>query len=149
EERSQRLEIEAPEPVMATVDRLVLREAVTNVVDNAIKYGPNGSRVVIQVSADRDRAVLEIRDEGPGVPPEHRDRIFDRFFRVDEGRSRQSGGTGLGLSIAKWAVEVNGGRISVGSGVPHGSVFRIEVPRAAASIRDDDSLVHPRRGEYT
>jgi len=149
EERSQRLDIEAPEPVMATVDRLVLREALTNVVDNAIKYGPSGSRVLIQVSADRDRAVLEVRDEGPGVPPEHRERIFDRFFRVDDGRSRQTGGTGLGLSIAKWAVDVNGGRISVGSGVPHGSVFRIELPRATASSRDDDSLVRTRRGEHT
>ena len=149
EEWNQRLEIEAPEPVIATIDRLVLREAVTNVVDNAIKYGPNGSRVLIKVSADRDRAVLEVRDEGPGVAPEHRERIFDRFFRVDEGRSRESGGTGLGLSIAKWAVEVNGGRISVNSGTPQGSIFRIEMPRTITSVRQNDSLAHPPRGVYT
>ena len=68
---------------MATVDRLVLREAVTNIVDNAIKYGPKGSRALILVSADRDRAVLEVRDEGPGVAREHREHVFDRFFRVD------------------------------------------------------------------
>jgi heavy metal sensor kinase len=148
EERNQRVEIEAPEPVIATVDRLVLREAVTNIVDNAIKYGPKGSRVLIRVSTDHDRAVLEVSDEGSGVAREHRERIFDRFFRVDEGRSRESGGTGLGLSIAKWAVEVNGGRISVDNHVPHGSIFRIEVPRASTSVRQDDSLVHPRRGEY-
>lgn len=128
EERNQRLEVAAPEPVLATVDRLVLREAVTNVVDNAIKYGPKGSRVLIQVSAEHDRARLEVRDDGPGVAPEHRERIFDRFFRVDEGRSRESGGTGLGLSIAKWAVEVNGGRISVDNGAAGGSVFRIDLP---------------------
>jgi signal transduction histidine kinase len=130
EERHQQLEVEARERVMATVDRLVLREAVTNVVDNAIKYSPNGSRVQIQVSADRDRAVLEVRDQGPGVALENRERIFDRFFRIDEGRSRDDGGTGLGLSIAKWAVEVNGGSIAVKDGAVGGSVFRIDLPIA-------------------
>jgi len=131
EERNQSLDVEASEPIKATVDRLVLREAVTNVIDNAIKYSPNGSRIRIQVHGTRDRAVLEVADEGTGVAPELRDRIFDRFFRIDEGRSRQSGGTGLGLSIAKWAVEVNGGRVSVEGGTAGGSVFRIDLPRAA------------------
>jgi len=139
EERRQTLDVDAPVPLMATVDRLVLREAVTNVVDNAIKYGPAGSRVSIRVAARRDRASIEVADEGPGVRPEHRERIFDRFFRADEGRSRQSGGTGLGLSIAKWAVEVNGGRISVEQGASSGSIFRIDLPRAVAAARLDDA----------
>jgi signal transduction histidine kinase len=112
------------------VDRLVLREAVTNVVDNAIKYGPKGSRVGLRVYAAGDRAVVEISDEGPGIAAAHRERIFDRFFRVDEGRARESGGTGLGLAIAKWAVVVNGGRISVEDGAAGGAVFRIDLPAA-------------------
>jgi heavy metal sensor kinase len=128
EERSQRLELETPEAVHATVDRLVLREAIANMLDNAIKYGPRQSRVAIRVHARDDRAIVDIVDEGPGVSPEHRERIFDRFFRVDEGRGRESGGTGLGLSIAKWAVEVNGGRISVENGAAGGAVFRIDLP---------------------
>ena len=73
-------------------------------------------------------------DEGPGVAPEHRERIFDRFFRLDEGRSRDSGGTGLGLAIARWAVDVNGGHISVAGRETGGAIFRITLPLAAPSI---------------
>ena len=148
EERNQRLEVETPEPVRTTVDRLVLREAITNILDNAIKYGPKHSRVLMRVRANRDRAVVEIGDEGPGVPPEHRERVFDRFFRVDEGRGRESGGSGLGLSIAKWAVEVNGGRISVESGAAGGSVFCIDLPRAPAAMHAQEPFTHPSRGEH-
>ncbi len=128
EERGQRFNIDAPHEISVVADRLVLREAVTNVVDNAIKYGPHGSTVDIQVRADSHQATLTIADQGPGIAVEHRERIFDRFFRVDEGRSRDRGGTGLGLAIAKWAVEVNGGRISVEGGAHGGSVFRIVLP---------------------
>jgi heavy metal sensor kinase len=128
EDRNQRLEVEAAEPVITTVDRLVLREAVMNVVDNAIKYGPNGSRVRIRAYTDRDRAVLEVVDEGPGIASEHRARIFDRFFRIDEARSRASGGSGLGLAIAKWAVDVNGGTISVDGAPGSGALLRISLP---------------------
>jgi signal transduction histidine kinase len=75
-----------------------------------------------------DHAILDIADEGAGIAAEHRERIFDRFFRLDQGRSRDSGGTGLGLAIAKWAVEVSGGRITVEDGLNGGSVFRITLP---------------------
>jgi signal transduction histidine kinase len=128
EERRLRFDIDAPDEVSIKADRLVLREAFTNVVDNAIKYGPQGSTVDIRLRVDTQQAVLTIADQGPGIAAEHRERIFDRFFRADEGRSRDLGGTGLGLAIAKWAVEVNGGRISVESGVESGSVFRIVLP---------------------
>jgi signal transduction histidine kinase len=80
------------------------------------------------VSTDDHQAVLTVADEGPGIAPEYRERIFDRFFRLDEGRSRDSGGAGLGLAIAKWAVEVNGGHLSMDAGSNGGSVFRIIVP---------------------
>ncbi len=133
EEQNQRLDVVASEPVTATGDRLVLREALTNIVDNAIKYSPKGSTIRIQVSANGDRAVVAVVDEGPGISVEHRARIFDRFFRIDEGRSRDKGGTGLGLAIAKWAVEVNGGRISVESPASGGSMFRISLPRSRQS----------------
>jgi signal transduction histidine kinase len=71
---------------------------------------------------------VAIADEGPGIPPEHRDRIFHRFFRVDEARSRDRGGAGLGLAIAKWAVDIHGGQITVQERPGGGSEFRIVLP---------------------
>jgi signal transduction histidine kinase len=128
EERQQRLQVDA-DSVRVSADRLVLRDAITNLVDNAIKYGPSGSTILIAVNGDAQHAVLEVTDEGPGISPEHRPRIFDRFYRVDEGRSRALGGTGLGLAIAKWAVEANGGAIDL-EPTAAGSTFRIVLPRA-------------------
>ena len=113
EERHQRLTVDVADGVVVVADRLVLREAITNVVDNAIKYSPPASTIDDSCArATATRRISTVADEGPGIAPEHRERIFDRFFRLDEGRSRDSGGTGLGLAIAKWAVEVNGGRIT-------------------------------------
>jgi signal transduction histidine kinase len=132
EERNQRIRVEVADGVSVMVDRLLLREAITNVVDNAIKYSPRASAIDIRVRADGQEATLTVTDEGPGVAPEHRQRIFDRFFRLDEARSRDRGGTGLGLAIAKWAVELNGGRISAGAATSRGTVFRIVLPLAAA-----------------
>jgi len=129
EERQQRLQVVAVENVRVSADRLVLRDAITNLIDNAIKYGPLRSTIDVRVGADSDQATVSVTDEGPGIPAEHRDRVFDRFYRVDEGRSRDMGGTGLGLAIAKWAVEANGGQISVET-MATGSVFRITLPRA-------------------
>ena len=139
EERQQRLEITADANVRVSADRLVLRDAITNVVDNAIKYGPSGSTIAMRVEADAVDATLSVADEGPGIPAEHRERIFDRFYRIDEGRSRGSGGAGLGLAIAKWAVEANGGRLSLASS-GSGSVFRITLPRSGARANAPSDL---------
>jgi heavy metal sensor kinase len=130
EERDQRLVLGITEDVIVSADRLVLREAVTNLLDNAIKYSPAGSRIALRVERSRDEAVLAIEDEGPGIAPEHRERVFHRFFRVDEARSRDRGGAGLGLAIAKWAVEIHGGQIAVNGRAGGGSEFRIVLPFA-------------------
>jgi heavy metal sensor kinase len=128
DEKGQRLVAIAGMPVVVFADGLVLREALTNVVDNAIKYSPRGSTIEVGLRIAGEDAVLTVADEGPGIAPEHRERIFDRFFRVDEGRSRDRGGTGLGLAIAKWAVEINGGEITVDHRPGGGSIFRIVMP---------------------
>ena len=110
---------------------LVLRDAIANVVDNAIKYGPQGSTIDVRVRVEGPEGVLAVMDEGAGIPVEHRERIFDRFYyRIDEHRSRDSGGTGLGLAIAKWAVEANGGRIVLET-ASSGAAFRIALPISA------------------
>ena len=128
EERDQRLTFDITDGLVVSADRLVLREAVTNVLDNAIKYSPAGSRVSLRVEQSRGDALLAIEDEGPGIAPEHHERVFHRFFRVDEARSRDRGGAGLGLAIAKWAVEVHGGTIGVNGRAGGGSEFRIVLP---------------------
>ncbi len=97
-------------------------------MDNAIKYSRVDVTIDVRVQSRDNHAVVEIVDRGPGIPAEHRQRIFDRFFRVDQARSRESGGTGLGLAIAKWAVEANGGQIEVEEAPIGGSVFRITLP---------------------
>ena len=125
EERNQKLAFEISSGVIVSVDRLVLREAVTNVLDNAIKYSPGGAAIAIRVERIGNQGLLAVGDEGPGIPPEHRERIFHRFYRVDEARSRERGGAGLGLAIAKWAVEIHGGQISVQERPGGGSEFRI------------------------
>jgi signal transduction histidine kinase len=133
EERNQRFAVHADHATIEA-DRLVLREAVMNIVDNAIKYSPTGSTIDVSACAADGRAIVAVADEGPGIAPEYRDRIFDRFFRVDEARSRDRGGTGLGLAIAKWAVEINGGQIAVDQRPNGGSVFRIVLPLAGAEL---------------
>jgi signal transduction histidine kinase len=130
EERNQRLTLDIADGLVVAADRLVLREAIANVLDNAIKYGPAGSTVTITAQRAGDRAVLAIGDEGPGIPPEYRESVFQRFFRIDEARSRDRGGAGLGLAIAKWAVEIHGGEITVGETPGSGAEFRIRLPLA-------------------
>jgi heavy metal sensor kinase len=132
EERRQQIAIQAADGVTVRADRLVLREAITNVIDNAIKYSPMAASIALSVRTDGPDAVIEVVDQGPGIPAEHRERIFDRFFRVDTARSRDAGGSGLGLAIAKWAVEINGGSIRVDAAATGGSVFRISLPRGNA-----------------
>src|SRR4029450_12698258 len=128
EEKRQRLVVESGEHAVARVDRALLRQALINLVDNAIKDSPKGGEVRIVVRDGAQGPSVEVSDTGPGIPPEHRARVFDRFYRIDRGRSRELGGTGLGLSIARWAVEANGGRLELASADPPGCTFRASFP---------------------
>lgn len=129
EEKHQAITISAKDNVAVQIDRASVRQALTNLLDNAIKYTPPGGNIRISVGiTGSDEAFIEIADCGIGIPEDDLQRIFDRFYRVDKGRSREMGGTGLGLSITKWAVESNGGRIEVESVINQGSVFRVLFP---------------------
>jgi heavy metal sensor kinase len=125
EEKEQVLSIDGDAGVTVMADPGILRQAILNLVDNAIKYTPHGGRISMGIGLKAGMGFVEVKDSGPGIPAEHRDRIFERFYRVDKGRSREAGGVGLGLAIAKWATEINGGRIEVESEEERGSRFRI------------------------
>lgn len=130
EEREQRIELDLPGPAIVRGDRVVLRQALLNLVDNAIKYSPERSVVTVRTGGSSGVAYVEVEDQGPGIAPEHRERVFERFYRVDASRSREMGGTGLGLSLVKWAAEAHGGRVALVSHLGRGSAFRLELPAA-------------------
>jgi two-component system phosphate regulon sensor histidine kinase PhoR len=102
--------------------------ALSNLVDNAIKYGKEGGRVTLTGNVTEGACTLEVADDGPGIPTEELPRIFERFYRVDKGRSREMGGTGLGLSIARHIVESHGGTIRAESRIGVGTRFVIRLP---------------------
>ncbi len=126
EEKDQRIEVAVSEDIRVEADPLLLRQALISLTDNAIKFSPRGSAIRITVGRNgAGEAVVEVGDEGPGIPEADLSRVFERFYRVDSGRSRDEGGAGLGLSIARWAVERHGGRIELQSEGGKGSTFRI------------------------
>jgi heavy metal sensor kinase len=124
-EKRQNLELAGEDTITATADRLLLRQALMNIVHNAIRYGAAETRISIRTSQRDGNALIEVIDQGPGIASEHLPRVFERFYRVDKARSPAEGGQGLGLAIAKWSVEHQGGRIEVESKVGVGSTFRI------------------------
>ena len=115
-----------------------------NLLDNAIKHSPRGARVLVRVRGAGERTVaIEVEDSGPGIPSAHRDKIFDRFYRVDEGRSREDGGAGLGLSIAKWGAEAHGGRLELDCPNGRGCIFRLRLPAAIGSAETEPEAALP------
>jgi two-component system phosphate regulon sensor histidine kinase PhoR len=115
-------------PVQVRGNEEMLRQAVGNLIDNAIKYSPDGSRVKVLVQGIGERASITVSDSGIGIPPKDQSRIFERFYRVDKARSREVGGTGLGLAIVKHIALAHKGNVSVASQYGKGSSFTIDLP---------------------
>ena len=109
----------------------LLRRMVVNLIDNAIRYTPEGGNVEVSLAAKSGTAILSVRDTGCGIPVEAHSRVFDRFYRVEQSRSRRTGGSGLGLSIVKLAAESHRGSVRLESEVGEGSTFTVELPTAA------------------
>jgi signal transduction histidine kinase len=131
ETRGIRLRFEpATRPVMVCGDRSAMQRVFCILLDNAIKYTPPGGDVAVHVNMEWANVVAEVRDQGVGIGPEDVPRIFERFYRADRARTRDSGGAGLGLSIARWIVQTHGGEIRVTSKPGEGSIFRVELPQA-------------------
>jgi len=122
------------EPVVALADRDRILQVITNLVDNAIKFTPEGGTVEVSVGSTAAGATIAVTDTGRGIPADDLTRIFDRFYRVERSRSRDAGGTGLGLAIARHIVETHGGRITVASRVNAGSTFEVTLPHVRPAV---------------
>ncbi len=124
--------VTAPDAVRVRGDEVRLRQVVTNLLTNARTHTPPGTRVEVSVRRDGQDAVIVVSDDGPGIAAEHRERLFERFFRADPSRARASGGSGLGLSIVAAIAEAHGGSVSVGSPEGGGTAFMVRIPVGGA-----------------
>ena len=128
--RTHPIEVNANNRVMATGDRDRLKQVLINLIDNAIKYSPADSPIVMNVAAQNGQATIQVCDRGQGISLQDQARVFDRFYRLDEARSRSTGGHGLGLAISKTLVEGMNGKLTLQSQPQEGSIFTIALPLA-------------------
>lgn len=130
--RRMTVSVDCPSDLRMRVEGRLLEQAVTNLVDNAVKYAEAGTPVTITtVESDRE-VVIRVSDKGPGIEHQHLARLFERFYRIDSGRSRALGGTGLGLAIVKHVAQRHGGRVEVASQPGRGTTFSLYLPKAYA-----------------
>jgi two-component system phosphate regulon sensor histidine kinase PhoR len=122
-----RLVLSCPENLKAMINAPLLEQAVVNLIDNAVKYSQPESTVALEAQPEEGEIVIRVRDQGAGIPAEHLPRLFERFYRVDPGRSRKIGGTGLGLAIVKHIAQAHGGKVTVESAPGQGSVFSLHL----------------------
>ncbi|WP_237236804.1 sensor histidine kinase [Rothia nasimurium] len=137
----------APRPVHG--DPELLGTALRNLIENAIRYSPENTKVGIGMAVKGDTVRISVKDQGPGIPEDEQDRIFERFYRVDPARSRQTGGTGLGLSIVKHIVGQHGGEVTLWSQPGSGSTFTIALPSVDEETEQDLLGEHPPTGSLT
>jgi two-component system phosphate regulon sensor histidine kinase PhoR len=132
ESRRIRLQVDiANDLPLIRADRRALEPVLTNLLDNAVKYATEGATVTVRAMSEEGSVRISVQDTGPGIDARHLPRLFERFYRVDPGRSREVGGTGLGLSIVKNLVEAMDGRLGVESSPGHGTTFDFGLPIAA------------------
>jgi two-component system phosphate regulon sensor histidine kinase PhoR len=126
-EKQMTILCDVPPDLCALADDHALEHVLLNLVDNAVKYTPSGGKIQVRAAVVGERVRIEVEDNGPGIEARHRDRIFERFYRVDKGRSREVGGTGLGLAIVKHLAEAMEGSVGVSAAEPQGSIFWVSL----------------------
>ena len=131
-------QIEDAQPLMLDFDKMW--EAIYNITENAIKYTDEGGFVKLGLHKEGKETIISIEDNGHGIPFEEKERIFDRFYRLDDSRARDTGGTGLGLAIAKEAVILHGGKIEISSEIDLGSTFLIKLPSSLECEKPDSKI---------
>ncbi len=129
-EKNISISLDCPQNLAANLNSILFEQVIINLVDNAVKYSPDSSRVKVSAAKTDNKLEIVVKDEGNGIPAEHLSRIFERFYRVDKARSRVMGGTGLGLAIVKHIVNAHSGSINVESQEGQGSTFTISLPLA-------------------
>jgi two-component system phosphate regulon sensor histidine kinase PhoR len=127
-EKGMAIEVSGDGECSVRAHATLLHQALVNLIDNAIKYSEGDRPVRVELRKGQDSVEVAVIDQGPGIERRHLERLFERFYRVDHGRSRQLGGTGLGLSIVKHIVNVHGGKVAVESTVGRGSTFSVVLP---------------------
>jgi heavy metal sensor kinase len=142
EDKNIKITCAAANDVWVEGDRARMKQVVVNLLDNAIKYTPPGGAVGLDVRTHDGKALLEVTDNGMGIPAESLPRVFERFYRVDEARSRELGGAGLGLSIVRSICAAHHGRVEAASTPGHGSVFRVELPLTSAPSNKSNGKHH-------
>jgi signal transduction histidine kinase len=128
DEKAIAVTFNAAAPLWVTGDAMRLKQVVVNLVDNAIKYTLEGGKILVCLEAETDQAVLKVADTGIGISAEGLPHVFDRFYRADKARSRESGGTGLGLAIVRAICTAHNGIVSVESTENQGSIFQVQLP---------------------
>ncbi len=129
EDKSIQLTCESSRDVMVEANEVRLKQVVVNLLDNAIKYTPEGGKIAVRVQAESSLAVLEVVDNGIGISPKALPHVFERFYRSEQIQARKARGTGLGLSMVLSIVEAHAGKVSVKSRENEGALFRVELPR--------------------
>jgi len=127
-EKGIRIELDCENHLRARINPALLEQAVTNLINNAIKYSEEGSRIAITAEQVDNEIRIAVRDQGCGIDPKYHDRIFQRFYVVDKSRSRKLGGTGLGLAIVKHIAQVHNGHVTLDSHPGRGSTFIMHLP---------------------
>ncbi len=130
EERGVRLAVEAGGVTRVVGDAVRLRQALLILLDNALKYTPDGGAITVSVTRQGGQVRLRVQDSGPGLAPEDLPHLFERFYRAD--KARGSAGSGLGLSIVRWIAEAHGGRITAANAPERGALFTITLPLASS-----------------
>lgn len=126
--------IEEDSSIQVSGDAELLTMAVRNLLENAVVYSPEGGKVIVDISSEAGEARVSVIDHGMGIAPEERSRVFERFYRTDEARTREDGGSGLGLAIVKHIARLHGGSVGLWSRVGVGSTFTLRLPLASARI---------------
>ncbi len=124
----------APEDLVVECDSGAIHQVLTNLMDNAAKYTPEGGTITLKAEPSGEGVEFSVTDTGVGIPPEHIPRLFERFYRVDKARSRELGGTGLGLAIVKHLVLAHRGTVHVASTVGEGTTFSFRIPLHATEV---------------
>lgn len=132
-QRNVKIHIDIADALAVQADPKALDQILVNLIDNAVKYTHAQGNVWVGAHGVQGAVRVEVRDDGPGIATKHRDRIFERFYRADQGRSREAGGTGLGLSIVKHLVESMNGEVGIEPNTPQGSIFWLQLPTAATT----------------